>query len=107
VCLDEWQAVAGGAIGEAIEAGLRLSDAIVIILSHSKAQLPDFLFVLGVTLGMGKRLIQIRGRDLETARIPFLPKDELCFTQGTPADTAREVAAALEGGEELRKQRGA
>ncbi len=95
VWLDAWQVHAGDSFREALEAGLRGSDAIVAILSAANARRPDTLFELGVALGTGKRLIPIVPADLDSAVIPLGLRTRRYLTKGAPAEAAREVAEAL------------
>src|SRR5262245_41493996 len=71
VWLDAWELHAGDSLPDALEAGLRGSDAIVSILSSSNAWRPNTFFELGVALGTGKRLIPIVAQDLDSSLIPF------------------------------------
>ncbi len=98
VWLDEWQITAGESLREAIEAGLRSSDAIVAVLSPSNVRRPNVFFELGVALGMGKRLIPIVSQDLENATLPFDIRVRRYVAKGAPDVAAREVAAALRSG---------
>jgi hypothetical protein len=95
VWLDAWQVHAGDSFRDALEAGLRGSDAIVAILSPGNVRRPETLFELGVALGTGKRLIPIVPADLDTAVIPFVLRTRRYLTKGAPADAAREVAEAV------------
>jgi hypothetical protein len=97
VWLDTWQVHAGDSIRDALEAGLRGSDAIVSILSAANARRPNMLFELGVALGMGKRLIPIVPADLDTTVIPYELRTRRYVTRGAPDESAREVAEALRG----------
>lgn len=97
VWLDTWQLHAGDSLPDALEAGLRGSDAIVAILSASNAWRPNTLFELGVALGTGKRLIPIVPEDLDSSFIPFELRSRRYLTKGAPAEAAREVAEALRG----------
>lgn len=95
VWLDTWQVHVGEPLRDAIEAGLRSSDAIVSIISRTNAQRPDVLFELGVALGTGKLLIPIIPADLEGSSVPFGLRNRRHLTKGAPAEAAREVAEAL------------
>jgi predicted nucleotide-binding protein len=97
VWTDEWQINVGEPLREAIEAGLRSSDAIVSVLTRSNAQRPNVLFELGVALGMGKPLISIIPPDLDSSAIPFGLRTRRYLTKGLPDEAAREVAEALKG----------
>lgn len=97
VWLDEWQINAGEPLREAIEAGLRSSDAIVSVLTGANARRPNVLFELGVALGMGKPLIPIISPDLDSSAIPFELRTRRYLTKGAPDKAAREVAEAVRG----------
>ncbi len=97
VWLDAWRVHVGEPLGDAIEAGLRGSDAVVAILSRNNARRPSVLFELGAALGTGKRLIPIVPADLEGSAIPFELRRRRYLTKGTPDEAAREVAEALKG----------
>jgi len=95
VWLDEWQIPPGESMRDALEEGLRESDAIVAVLSARNATRPTVLFELGVALGLGKPLIPVVSPDLSGSAIPFDMRARRYVVQGAPRDTAREVAAAL------------
>jgi len=95
VWLDAWQVHPGDSFPDALEAGLRGSDAIVAILSKDNARRPNTLFELGVALATGKRLIPIVPADLDSAVIPFEMRSRGFLEKGTPDDAARKVAEAL------------
>jgi predicted nucleotide-binding protein len=97
VWFDEWQIKAGDPLRDAIEKGLRDSDAIVAVLSATNILRPNVFFELGVALGMGKRLIPILSRDLNEQQIPFDVRSRRYLKQESPEETAREVAAAVTG----------
>lgn len=82
---------------DAIEAGLRDSDAIVAILSRANAWQPSVLFDLGVAIAGGKRLIPIVPADLESSAIPAEFRRRRYLTKGAPDEAAREVAETLRG----------
>jgi nucleoside 2-deoxyribosyltransferase len=71
VWLDQWEIKLGESQRDALEAGLRHSDAIVAVVTRSNARNPNVIFELGVALGMGKRLIPVVSKDLEASSIPF------------------------------------
>jgi nucleoside 2-deoxyribosyltransferase len=95
VWLDEWEIKLGESLRDALEAGLRSSDAIVAVVSRTNVRNPNVFFELGVALGMGKRLIPVVSRDLETTLIPFDLRTRRYVARGSPAETAREVASAV------------
>lgn len=71
VWLDDWEIRLGDSIAAAIEAGLRGSDFIVLILTQANAHRPNVAFELGAAIGMGKPVIPIIPADLESSAIPF------------------------------------
>ncbi|MBI2298918.1 MAG: toll/interleukin-1 receptor domain-containing protein [Armatimonadetes bacterium] len=95
VWLDSWQVHAGDSLREAMEAGLRGSDAVVAVLSADNARRPSVLFELGAAIGAGKRLIPILAPDLVTTTLPFPMRSRRYLSKGAPDDAAREVAEAL------------
>ena len=97
VWFDAWRVHAGDSLRDALETGLRGSDAIVSILSVANAQWPSTLFELGAALGMGKRLIPIVPADLDSSVIPHELRTRRYLIKGAPAEAAREVAEALRG----------
>jgi hypothetical protein len=97
VWLDKWQLHAGDSLSDALEEGLRGSDAIVAILSETNAKRPNTFFEFGVALGMGKRLIPIVPEDMDRSFIPFELRSRVSVTKSAPAETARQVAEALRG----------
>jgi len=95
VWLDVWQVHAGDSFSDALETGLRGSDAIVAVLSATNARHPNTLFELGVALGMRKRLIPIVPADLDGSLIPYELRSRRHLIKGVPKDAAREVAETL------------
>lgn len=95
VWLDQWEVKLGESLRDALEVGLRQSDAIVAVISPSNARNPNVFFELGVALGMGKRLIPVVSKDLETSSIPFDLRVRRYVTKGSPEETARQVASAV------------
>jgi predicted nucleotide-binding protein len=95
VWLDEWQIAAGDSLRDALEVGLRESDAIIAVLSPSNAARPNTFFELGFAIGMGKRLIPVVSRDMDRSKIPFDLKSRRYLIKGSPDETAREVAGAV------------
>ena len=97
VWFDDWQIQIGESLREALETGLRESDAIVAILTPTNARRPNVLFELGAALGTGKRLIPIVPEGADNSTIPFSLRTRRYLTKGAPDEAAREVVAALKG----------
>ncbi len=95
VWFDAWHIHPGDSFSDALEAGLRGSDAIVAVLSAASARRPNTLFELGVALSMGKRLIPIVPSNLDSSLIPYELRRRRYLLKGAPAEAAREVAEAL------------
>ena len=95
VWLDEWQIQAGESIVEALEMGLRESDAIIAIVSKYNVDSPNIYFELGVALGLGKKLIPIIEEGLEPSLIPFDLRTRRFLTRGSPSDVAKQVAQSV------------
>jgi predicted nucleotide-binding protein len=95
VWFDEWQIIAGDPLRDAIEQGLRDSDAIVAVLSAANILRPNVLFELGMALGTGKRFIPIVSQDMNERQIPFDVRSRRYLKQESPEETARKVAAAV------------
>lgn len=98
VWFDTSQVKIGESVRDAIEEGLRRSDAIVTVLSRANVPQPNnVLFEFGVALGAKKRLIPIVAPDLADSEIPFGLRTRKYLRKGTPDVAAREVAEALLG----------
>lgn len=96
VWLDVWQVSAGESIVDALENGLRASDVIIAVLSPRNVASPNVLFELGFAVGMGKKLIPIVPKELDSSTIPFDLRSRRFLIQEQPEKTAREVVIALE-----------
>jgi predicted nucleotide-binding protein len=97
VWLDDGQVHAGDSMRDALEAGLRSSDAIVSVLSGENVRRPNVLFELGAALGLGKALIPIISPDVDASTIPAGFRTRRYLTKGAPDQAAREVTRALKG----------
>ena len=97
VWLDEREISVGDSLRDAIEKGLRESDAIVAILSRDTLRSPNVAFELGVALGMGKPLIPIVAKDLKQHDLPLNVREKRFLVQDDPAAVANEVSLLLVG----------
>ena len=95
VWLDEWEIQAGESVVEALEMGLRESDAIIAIVSKYNVNSPNVYFELGVALGLGKKLIPIIEEGLETSLIPIELRTRRFLTRGSPSEVAKQVAQSF------------
>ena len=82
---------------EAVEAGLRGSDAIVSVLTQAGARNPNVLIELGFAMSTRKHLIPIIPADLDRSRVPINFKKRPYLIKGAPDVAAREVAEAVKG----------
>jgi hypothetical protein len=82
---------------EAVEAGLRGSDAIVFLLTQAGARNPNVLIELGATMITGKHFIPIIPADFDRSTVPINFDKRPYFIKGTPDVAAREVAEAVKG----------
>jgi hypothetical protein len=82
---------------EAVEAGLRGSDAIVSVLTKEGARNPNVLVELGFAISTRKPLIPIVPADVERTRFPYTLRGRRYLTLGAPDEVAREVAEVVKG----------
>ncbi len=95
VWLDQWQVAVGESLPEALESGLRGSDAIVALISERNARRPNLFFELGFALGEGKRVIPVISPGLEAGKIPYDLRSRRYLVRGDAGGVAHEVAMAL------------
>jgi hypothetical protein len=91
VWFDEMSILPGEPVVQALEAGLRESDAIAILLSPASIVRPNTFFELGVAIGAQKMLIPIVDPDLPWDSLPHA----LRLRQYVPKTTPQEVAHRL------------
>lgn len=80
---------------EALEKGLRESDAIVVLLSPSNAANPNIFFEFGLAIGTGKRLIPVIDEQVDPAAIPSEVRTRRYLIKRSPDETAQQVASAV------------
>lgn len=97
VWFDAWAVGPGQPLFEAMEAGLRSSDAIVAILPRDSGGNPNVFFELGVALGMGKLFIPIIASEVDRDALPLGIRARQLVRMGEPEVAAREVAMAVRG----------
>lgn len=96
IWFDEFNIKPGDSIPDLIEAGLRGSDIVVMLIDKESLNSPNFLFELGAALGLDKRIVPIVAEE-STARslpLPLLRKKYLL--QRSPEETAKELVTGLE-----------
>ena len=76
--------------------GLRESGVIAVVVNLADLFRPNLLFEVGAAFGMGKRLVPILPKELESSELPY----PLRFRQGTlketPEETAKKLVAATQ-----------
>jgi predicted nucleotide-binding protein len=96
VWFDEFNIKAGQPLVEALENGLRESDAVVLLISPDNINRPNLFFEIGAALGMNKALIPVVPKDFDYHRLP-LPLQRIKFLiRNSPEETAKELATAVE-----------
>ena len=95
VWLDQFQIAAGESLRDALETGLRESDVFVALVDPGSALKPNFFFELGAAIGMGKRVVPIVPRELESSPLPLELRSRRYLMKDSPEDTAEELAHAL------------
>jgi hypothetical protein len=96
VWIDESRIKGGQAWVEALENGLRESDAVVLLISPDNINRPNLFFEIGAALGMNKAIIPVIPKDFDSHKLP-LPLQRIKFLiRNSPEDTAKELATAIE-----------
>jgi hypothetical protein len=95
VWLDQFQIAAGDPLREALEAGLRESDVLVTLIDPGSSLKPNLFFELGAAIGMGKRVVAIVPREVDTSKLPFELRSRRYLLRDSPEDTAEQLAHDL------------
>jgi TIR domain-containing protein len=96
VWFDEFNIKPGQPLVEALEKGLRESDAVVLLINAENVNRPNLFFEIGAALGMNKAIIPVVPKDFEYSKLP-LPLQRIKFlVRNSPEETARELATAVE-----------
>jgi hypothetical protein len=95
VWLDEFRVNAGESFRDAVEVGLRESDVLVALIDPASSLKPNLFFELGAAIGLGKRIVPIVPRELDSSKLPFDLRSRKFLLRGSPEDTAEELAHAL------------
>jgi len=96
VWLDEPNIKGGQSWDEALENGLRESDAVVLLISPDNINRPNLFFEIGAALGMNKALIPIVPKDFDYHRLPLSLQRIKFLIRNSPEETAKELATAVE-----------
>lgn len=96
VWFDEFDIKPGQPLVEALEKGLRDSDAVVLLINSENVNRPNLFFEIGAALGMNKAIIPVVPKDFEYHKLP-LPLQRIKFlVRNSPEETAKELATAVE-----------
>jgi hypothetical protein len=96
VWFDEFKIKAGQLLSEALEKGLRESDAVILLIDSENINRPNLFFEIGAALSMNKTIIPIVPKDFEPYKLP-LPLQRIKFlVRKAPEETAKELATAIE-----------
>jgi hypothetical protein len=96
VWFDEFNIKPGDSIPESVEAGLRGSDVVVLLIDKESLVRPNFFFELGAALGLNKRIVAIVSEESAEAGLPLPILRKKYLVRKSPEETAKELAAGLE-----------
>jgi nucleoside 2-deoxyribosyltransferase len=96
VWFDEFDIKPGDSIPEAVEAGLRGSDVVVMLVDKGSLAKPNFSFELGAAIGLDKRIVAIVSEESAATGLPLPLLRKKYLIRKSPEETARELAAGLE-----------
>ncbi|HUQ71311.1 MAG TPA: toll/interleukin-1 receptor domain-containing protein [Planctomycetaceae bacterium] len=88
-------AATGAEIRQSVQAGLKRSDVVVIIVSPHSLASSSVFFEIGAALAMGKMIIPVVARGTKLSEVPVSLSERKWVVRSDPAQTAREVASAL------------
>jgi hypothetical protein len=101
VWLAESEVKAGDSIREAIEKGLRQSELFVTLIDAKMLDSPSLFFELGAAIGMGKRVVAVVPKEIDSTRLPVSLRTRRYLIKDAPEATARELLAG-----EIREETG-
>jgi ABC-type branched-subunit amino acid transport system substrate-binding protein len=93
--LDEADLKIGDSVNEAVDAALRQSETVVLLLGPGSVERPSLFFELGAALAMRKRIIPILSEGMERSKIPVPLLHGRYLMKKNPQETAQEVAQAV------------
>lgn len=94
---DQWNIRIGEKLTDRIEQGLRESDAVVLVITPDGIRSPNLFFELGAAVAMGKKVIPIVSEEVDRSQLPIHLLDIRYLIQGTPEETAEQVASVVSG----------
>jgi MTH538 TIR-like domain (DUF1863). len=96
VWFDEFNIKAGQLLSDALEKGLRESDAVVLLIDSTNINRPNLFFEIGAALGMNKKIIPIVPEGFEAHKLPLSLQRIKFLVQKSPEETAKELVTAIE-----------
>jgi TIR domain len=95
VWFDQHQIGVGDIWTDAIEAGLRESESIVVILTSENLGSPSLSFEIGAAIGMHKKIVPIVSEDLPLSALPREIRIRQYLIRRSPEATADELVSAI------------
>jgi ABC-type branched-subunit amino acid transport system substrate-binding protein len=92
---DQWDLKPGDKLNEALDAALRDSETVVLLLGPKSVDRPSLFFELGAALALNKRVIPIVSEGVERSKIPVPFLHVRYLVKKDPQETADEVARAV------------
>src|SRR5436309_10166532 len=96
VWFDEFNIKAGQLLSDALEKGLRESDAVVLLIDSTNINRPNLFFEIGAALGMNKKIIPIVPEGFEAHKLPLSLQRIKFLVQKSPEETAKKMVTAIE-----------
>jgi hypothetical protein len=96
VWFDEFNIRPGDSIPDLIEAGLRASDVVVMLIDNESLNKPNFLFEFGAAIGLDKKIVPIVADDSAARGLPLPLLRKKYLVRKSPEETAQELVTGLE-----------
>lgn len=96
IWFDEFNIQFGESISDAVQAGLKQSDIVILLVDEGSLGKPNFFFEMGAALGLNKRIVPIVSENLEQAKLPLSIQRKKYLVRKSPVETAKELVAGLE-----------
>jgi hypothetical protein len=95
VWFDEFDLSPGEPLREGLEAALRDSDVLVVVIGPDHPAGPALFFELGAAIGMNKKVVPIVPKDIDPHTLPFDLRLRRYMFRQTPEETADELSHSL------------
>jgi TIR domain len=96
VWFDEFNIKAGQLLSDALERGLRESDAVALLIDPTSMNRPNFFFEIGAALSMNKKIIPVVPEGFEAHKLPLSLRRIKFLVRKSPEETAKEMVTAIE-----------